>query len=486
MNAWPAFVSLFFAWAASDAPPTLDALVKEPESYGLGASALAIAREFRPEVDVPAYLLRLDAMAREVAPALRSAETPEARLRVLAEYLYRRKGYGNRDEVPADVYVGLDEVIDGRQWNCLGLSVLYVALGERLGLPLRVVTGPGHALVAYGDGPYAETTDGGAVHPNLDYLKDYLPYPCAGPDRFRALDRRETLAMLLAQSTAAAFRNAASPRAVALLEKALEINPRDAEGWAALGTALAASNRVEPAIEAFSKAVELDPRLVEARGGLGNALYAAGRLSDAIAAYRGLLEVCAESPKAHYNLGQLLYEAGDLNGSAAAYRRYIAAVPRDPDGYLGLAFPLEDAGDLDGALAAYEKALELNPNNAAARINRGLVRMKKGDPAGAVTEYEAALRIDPRSALAYQALGEALLKLNRPDDAARALARALRLNPNDPDVLQGLGEAHARAGRLDEAEAAYRAAVAAAPDDPDARAGLADVLRRKAGAAAGR
>ena len=48
-----------------------------------------------------------------------------------------------------DRYTFLSSVIDSRRGICLGVSVLYLAVAQRLGLPLEIVTPPGHIYVRY-------------------------------------------------------------------------------------------------------------------------------------------------------------------------------------------------------------------------------------------------------------------------------------------------------------------------------------------------
>jgi len=48
-----------------------------------------------------------------------------------------------------DVYTFLPSVIDNRQGVCLGVSILYLCLAQRLDLPLEIITPPGHIYVRY-------------------------------------------------------------------------------------------------------------------------------------------------------------------------------------------------------------------------------------------------------------------------------------------------------------------------------------------------
>jgi regulator of sirC expression with transglutaminase-like and TPR domain len=50
-----------------------------------------------------------------------------------------------------DTFTFLSSVIDNRKGVCLGVSILYLCLAQRLDLPLEIVTPPGHIYVRYND-----------------------------------------------------------------------------------------------------------------------------------------------------------------------------------------------------------------------------------------------------------------------------------------------------------------------------------------------
>ena len=57
-----------------------------------------------------------------------------------------------------DVYTFLPSVLDSRRGVCLGVSILYLCLAQRLDLPLEAMTPPGHIYVRYGEDLNIETT----------------------------------------------------------------------------------------------------------------------------------------------------------------------------------------------------------------------------------------------------------------------------------------------------------------------------------------
>ncbi len=72
-----------------------------------------------------------------------------------------------------DIYTFLPSVLDKRQGVCLGVSILYLCIAQRLDLPLEIITPPGHIYVRLNDnGEYIniETTARGISPPSEMYL----------------------------------------------------------------------------------------------------------------------------------------------------------------------------------------------------------------------------------------------------------------------------------------------------------------------------
>lgn len=119
----------------------------------LAEAALWIAAEEYRELDVPAYLARLDTWAESLRP-----EWPaDAPLVLRAERLLRflvqeRKLRGNADAYydPRNSY--LNEVLDRGLGIPITLCIVHIAFGRRLGLDVHGICFPGHFLAKYRSG----------------------------------------------------------------------------------------------------------------------------------------------------------------------------------------------------------------------------------------------------------------------------------------------------------------------------------------------
>jgi regulator of sirC expression with transglutaminase-like and TPR domain len=128
--------------------------VEQAEStLDLSRAALAIARPEYPHLDTDAYVARIGALASEVAGHLCEDERdPERSIAALNYVLFRKHGFrGNREEYFDARNSFLNDVIERRVGIPITLSVLYIEVGRRLGLPLCGVGFPGHFLVKYRD-----------------------------------------------------------------------------------------------------------------------------------------------------------------------------------------------------------------------------------------------------------------------------------------------------------------------------------------------
>lgn len=114
-------------------------------------AALVLARDAYPQLDVDAYLARLDAMAAPLAPRLSAARNTNAQAAALGTYVYDELGFHGDEETyydPRNSY--LNEVLDRKVGIPISLAVVLIALGTRAGITVEGVGFPGHFLVRLG------------------------------------------------------------------------------------------------------------------------------------------------------------------------------------------------------------------------------------------------------------------------------------------------------------------------------------------------
>ena len=128
----------------------LGQIASAPGEVDLEEGLLVIAEMEYPGLHAPACRRELDGYAAELRPRLEGQITAPKILDVIRRYLYSDLHYaGNFSDYynPENSY--LNKVIESRRGIPISLSILYILLGNRLGLPIQGVGLPGHFLCRY-------------------------------------------------------------------------------------------------------------------------------------------------------------------------------------------------------------------------------------------------------------------------------------------------------------------------------------------------
>lgn len=123
------------------------------------------------------YEALLDLMALQILVRIPKHPTPEDIIRGINDFIFGEIGF----RFPAhseyakdiDVYTFLPSVLDKRRGVCLGVSILYICLAQRLNLNLQMITPPGHIFIRHHSGANEiniETTARGVHIPSEEYL----------------------------------------------------------------------------------------------------------------------------------------------------------------------------------------------------------------------------------------------------------------------------------------------------------------------------
>ena len=127
---------------------TLVAQPDDGEDIPLTEAALAIAQDIEPRLDLAATQSQIDRLAATLKARLPADAGQVHKLRLLNRYFFHELGFsGNANDYydPDNSY--LSKVLDRRRGIPISLAVLFMEIGQQIGLPLRGVSFPGHFLV---------------------------------------------------------------------------------------------------------------------------------------------------------------------------------------------------------------------------------------------------------------------------------------------------------------------------------------------------
>ncbi|HKE15639.1 MAG TPA: transglutaminase-like domain-containing protein [Kofleriaceae bacterium] len=207
-------------------------VVEDGEDVDLVVAAL-VAIEFEYSgLDVAHYVEQVDRFA-DLASALAESEALGGPIHALDAAFFHHLGFrGNQDDYYDPKNSFLNEVIERRTGIPITLALLYVELGQRMGLELTGVAFPGHFLVRYHDGdrltfidPFhrGARLDREALHSRLRRV--------VGPGAELAAEHLEpapkrTILLRLLTNLAAIYRRAGDVyRGIAVLERMQVLDP---------------------------------------------------------------------------------------------------------------------------------------------------------------------------------------------------------------------------------------------------------------------
>ncbi|PSB20584.1 hypothetical protein C7B65_06685 [Phormidesmis priestleyi ULC007] len=123
--------------------------VRQPdEQINLERAALYIAQEEYPDLDVDEYLNALDTIAEDIREQLPIESYPLKIVKTINHYLYENLGFiGNTENYYDPCNSFLNDVIDRRTGIPITLSLVYLAIAQRLDFPMVGIGMPGHFLI---------------------------------------------------------------------------------------------------------------------------------------------------------------------------------------------------------------------------------------------------------------------------------------------------------------------------------------------------
>ncbi len=133
-----------------------------------------------------------------------------------------------------------------------------------------------------------------------------------------------------------------------------------------LGNVLVDLSRREEAVAVYEKALELDPEYVEALVNLGAIKNELGATDEAIELLKRAIEVNPEDAKAYVNLGDAYYSRGNYYEAMQSFREALRVDPGSYEAHHRIAVAFADAQIYREAIREWEKVIELAPGTDAA------------------------------------------------------------------------------------------------------------------------
>ncbi|NIP13294.1 MAG: tetratricopeptide repeat protein, partial [Pseudomonadales bacterium] len=315
----------------------------------------------------PVNILEIDADMRAfVADAVGDVRNSSVKFKRLMRALVQA-GYFNGSYYQPGLTLTASELFAAKTGNCLSYTTMFIALAREAGLNagFQVVQVPPNwdadsgYLIRYThisvllSGVRGDVTDSGEVSVDFNAFHPDPHYP-----RHPVSDEDAT-ALFYSNRSIDGMKKGDARNGFALLVKALELTPDNADLWQNLGAFYALQKQPEMAVRAYEVALSVDH-------------HHEGALSGLARSYRLL---------------------GDRQQAEAYARRVHEDRSRNAYYHFAMAQAQFDKGLYDDALNSIDSAIDLERRNPRFRFMKGLVQVKLGDADGAKKSFLKAHRL---------------------------------------------------------------------------------------------
>ena len=184
------------------------------------------------------------------------------------------------------------------------------------------------------------------------------------------------------------------------------------------------------------KAIEINPQNAEDYFNKGLSLYYLGSYNEAIACYDKAIEINPENADAHYNKGLLLYYIENHDEAIACYDKAIEINSEFPYAHYNKAQALSTLQRYEEALPYYDKAIELDSENVDALYKKSwiLVNYYPNRLQEASEIIKKAIGLDPTNNDIMHTYGNTLDKLKTYEEAILVYEHIIKQKPTFPTV----------------------------------------------------
>ena len=278
---------------------------------------------------------------------------------------------------------------------------------------------------------------------------------------------RDASAAAVAEGVAA-FERGDSGGARASFDRALKLNPREAEAHKYLGLLADQAGDLQAAARHFAEAARLAPASAPARNNYGVILLRLGRAREAAAEFEASLRADPQQPNALVNLAQIRFGAGTPEDLRAAADLFARADRIEPDAELARALIVIALrrGDTAAAAAYYQTYAArvaaggvASAGDARSRAELGAALLEAGLSKEAESESAAAAQLEPSNADAAVQLARAQLARKDVRGAGRTLEGAVARGVESAPLYALLADVYEQAGHPENAIPAMRLAI---------------------------
>lgn len=242
-------------------------------------------------------------------------------------------------------------------------------------------------------------------------------------------------------------------RALAELNRAIELDPKRIESYIALTRFYMNTKDANKTEETFRRALSIDSNSTVAHREYGKFLAQMNRPAEAETEFKRAIETSPSDYESRFVLASFYLVNKQMDKAEQAYKD-LAEVDKDrPDGRAVLADFYASIGRYPDAINTYQQLAAQYPDYVRARYRLGEIMLQNGDMGGANAQVAEALKKNEHDMQALLLRSRIRLQSGDPRGAIEDLKEVLKQQPNHQAGLYFMAEANYRAGQIEQARA---------------------------------
>ena len=416
-----------FAEASSPLKPVESKLTSifehSAETINLTETLILISKDWNPTLDEKLLRKEISQLVALVKNKLKPENTALETVNLLRQVIHQEKGYRYTEQVDErgipknDDELFLHGMLKSKLGYCMNLSLLYLMIGDQLGLPLYGVALPNHFFVRYDSGNdriNIETTELGTSYPDSFYENRFgVQFDSKTPFFTHSLNKKKSLGAYLSNVGMVYHKNARPHKSIFYLKpstkinplsievhnnlaniygeikqpelaisqykKALEANPNSTPTFFNLAQTYTELSKTDLAIESLLQVIQIEPSFNQARRQLVKIYLQKEKFISALLHLKKLTTTNANDINAHISMGKIYNKLGNFKLAIDVVNPIISSNPDNIQAREILAEIFYNTGDLDRSIAEYRRILEKNSNYLPSYIQLGWIYYRKGE-----------------------------------------------------------------------------------------------------------
>ena len=394
---------------------------------------LMVSKHWKPSLDLAPLKEEIQIIIRSAKHKLSGLDRPEDIIRIIRTVIHDEAGYRYTDQVdergvpinPEELF--LHGLLHTHKGYCMNLSLLYLILGQKLGLPFYGVALPNHFFVRYERDAVKvniETTERGVSYPDSFYLQRFGTLAKAKTPYFmKNLNTRQTLGAYFSNVGMVYYKNQKPERAIFYLGISTAINSESIDAQNNLANIYSELKKPQQAIKHYNLALKADSGNISTLFNLGLVLQESGKATQAINAFLQVVQIDPGFSSAHRMLANLYLQNNRLISALLHLKLLVRIQPMNLQNHLNIASTYRRMGHQKLAIETLKSVQTQFPGHT--EIHEGLAeafyRMK--DFHQSIVQYRFLIDQDQKNLRNYIQLGWTYYRLH---DLPMASAWTLR------------------------------------------------------------